>query len=436
MDLYNFIRDLLRGQRWGKVLSSPLSYQLVEKALTLTRKNFEWQATYLMAKFALAQTRRAYTGKVPVIWTSAFFPVELVWGLDLCPFSPEVAAAFITALGFGEEALLQGELAGYSRDLCSFHRCIAGAAQADYLPRPSALVASTHLCDGAPLLFQNMAKMYNTPFFVLDVPYKGDANAEAYVADQLVEIWTALADISGRKPDLVTLRETLRYGNDFRANLVFVNEMRRRVPALLRGSEMLNYLYLFFAGQGSREAAEVLACLVKELSAREAVPREGKREKHRLLWLHLKPYYKGELMDCLENKEGAVLAFEEMSHVYWSPLELEEPFQSLARKILAHFAYKPLDTRITTIARLAREYQVDGIVHFSHWGCRQSSGGALILRDELQRAGWPVLVLDGDCLDGRNEASGAMLTRVQAFLEILAENKALCAWTCSMSKGE
>lgn len=420
MDLYEFMRGILREQRWGKVLSSPLTYQLVEKALWLARKGFRWRATYLMARFALAQTKKAYTGEAPVVWTSAFFPVEIVWGLGLCPFSPEVAAAFITSLGFADQALSQADQKGYSRDLCSFHRCIAGAAADGYLPPPAALVASTHLCDGAPLLFQNLAEHYKVPYLVLDVPYESTPEAEKYVAHQLAQIWNTLAEITDRRPDIGSLARAVDYSNQFRNHLEAVNTLRCRIPAPIQGSEMLNYLYLFFAGQGHKEAAAVFACLERELES--AVDSEN-RERFRLLWLHLKPYHKGELMHFLEKEAGCSIAFEEMSHVYWPPLDPVDPFPSLARKVLSHFAYKPLEWRIAVVDALARKYQVDGIVHFSHWGCRQSCGGSLILRDALQEKGWPVLLLDGDCLDQRNEAPGAVLTRAQAFLEVLEGRK-------------
>ena len=50
-----------------------------------------------------------------------------------------------------------------------------------------------------------------------------------------------------------------------------------------------------------------------------------------------------------------------------------------------------------------------------------------MIKDALQEEGWPVLVLEGDCMDGRNEACGGMLTRMQAFLEILQERKGILA---------
>lgn len=425
MELNQVIHNLLKGKRWSKVLSSSLTYTFVEQILKLTRKNFRWQSTYLMCKLALSQTKRAYSQKTPVIWTSAFFPVEIIWGLGLCPFSPEVASSFITGIGYGQEVLDQGEQAGYSRDICSFHRCIAGAAHGRYLPHPAALCASTHLCDGAPLLFQNISELYEAPFFAVDVPYTSGYDAELYVAEQLEDVWLSLAELTGQKPDKTRLVKAIQNSNEFRNNLQKVNEIRCQIPSPISGNEMLGYLYLFFAGQGSEEAANVFAHLIKELEVEVNSDISRKKERFRILWLHLKPYYSGEIMDFIENKMGAVLAFEEMSHVYWPVLDPNEPFKSLARKMLSHFAYKPVEERIATIKSLAGKYKVDGIIHFSHWGCRQSVGGSLVLKEILQKEGWPVLLLDGDCLDGRNEVAGAMLTRLQAFFEILEERKAM-----------
>ncbi|MGB9792000.1 MAG: 2-hydroxyacyl-CoA dehydratase subunit D, partial [Thermacetogeniaceae bacterium] len=292
MDIYRTIQNLLKEKdRWGKVLSSPVSYRIVEGALLLARKSFAWQAIYQMSRFALSLTGRAYTGKAPVVWSSAFFPVEIAWGLGLCPFSPEVAAAFITALGFGGEELGRAEAAGYSRDLCSFHRCIAGAAAAGHLPRPAALLASTHLCDGAPLLFQNLAELYQVPCFVLDVPYAADSDAEEYVASQIERIWLGLAELTGRRADRGMLAEAIRRSNEFRENMIRANELRCRVPSPISGNDMLSFIYLFFIGQGSREAAEISALLAREIEKRIAAGAVSSAERFRILWLHLKPYY-------------------------------------------------------------------------------------------------------------------------------------------------
>jgi benzoyl-CoA reductase/2-hydroxyglutaryl-CoA dehydratase subunit BcrC/BadD/HgdB len=423
MDWNAVIRNHLKDrQRRKKMLHTPLSYRLMESVLKLGRKSFPLDAVYRLGLFALQATRCSYIQQEPVVWTSAFFPVEIVWSLGLTPFSPEIAAAFTAGLGYGQEMLDIGEEMGYSRDLCSFHRCIAGIAQTDCLPRPDVLMASTHLCDGAPLLFENMAEHYGAPFWTLDVPYHSGAEAESYVAEQLKEMWYKLADLTGRKADTFQLAETISHSNAFRENMKAVAELRRHSPAPVSGNIMMGFIYLFFLGQGSREAEEVSACLRQEVAAK-VEKNEGVQERFRILWLHLKPYYSGELMDFVENKLGAALVCEDMGYVYWPVLDPEQPFVSLARKVLSNFNYKPLDFRIKAVADLARKYQVDGVIHFSHHGCRQSTGGAVMLKSALQKIGLPVLLLEGDCLDGRADTAGGMLTRLQAFFEILDVRK-------------
>ena len=68
---------------------------------------------------------------------------------------------------------------------------------------------------------------------------------------------------------------------------------------------------------------------------------------------------------------------------------------------------------------LCRMQQIDGVVYFCQWGCKQTMGMALLARQMLADAGLPTLVLDGDGCDSRNVADGQMVTRVGAFLEQL-----------------
>jgi benzoyl-CoA reductase/2-hydroxyglutaryl-CoA dehydratase subunit BcrC/BadD/HgdB len=426
MDINAFIANMMQDRgRWQKLINSPLSYRVVGEALKLARKNFTCEAVYRESQFALRYTGQAYAHKSPVVWSSFYFPDELTWSLGLTPFSPEAAAAFATSLGFGAELLSEGEEAGYSRDICSFHRCIAGAAYGGYYPRPDALLASTVLCDGIPLLFTNMAAHYGSPLFLLDLPYGCGPEAERQVAVQLERIWRELAEAVGRKPDLERLRQAIVYSNSFRANMEETNRLRCQVPAPINGEEIMSLLYLFLMGQGSREAAEITARLLADVSQRAAAKQQAMEpERYRLLWLQLRPYYKNE-MDQFIRQQGAVLACEEMDHIYWPPLDPEQPFASLARKVLANYDYKPVEERIRVVRELGRRYRVDGIVHFSQHGCRQATGGSLLLKEALQDE-FPVLLLEGDYLDAASEAAGSMLTRLQAFFEIMDSRKTRC----------
>ncbi len=74
-------------------------------------------------------------------------------------------------------------------------------------------------------------------------------------------------------------------------------------------------------------------------------------------------------------------------------------------------------------ARLARETGADAVVLFCHWGCKQTAGAAQLIRRQLEGAGWPVLVLDGDACDRANCMEGQMSTRFSAFLEMVEKRK-------------
>ena len=87
--------------------------------------------------------------------------------------------------------------------------------------------------------------------------------------------------------------------------------------------------------------------------------------------------------------------------------------------MLANFQNGAVERRLDrTLGHIAR-YDCAGAIHFSHWGCRQSSGALRPLRDRLRREGIPLLVLDGDCIDPVNLQLGPLRTRVEAFVEML-----------------
>ena len=79
--------------------------------------------------------------------------------------------------------------------------------------------------------------------------------------------------------------------------------------------------------------------------------------------------------------------------------------------------------RVARAVELAKLLRADGAVWFCHWGCKQTSGAAQYARQHLEAAGFPTLVLDGDGCDSSNVNDGQMVTRLQAFLELLEGNR-------------
>ncbi|CEP67398.1 2-hydroxyglutaryl-CoA dehydratase, D-component [Moorella glycerini] len=420
MDIYQFIRSHLAGPLRQRAFKSPWTYRLLKQLVAAQKNRYSWQAAHLMLLNTIDQVAAAYLQQGPVVWHNVFFPTEILYGLGLVPFAPEAAAAVAVGMGVAEEAFRVAEGEWVSGESCSFHRLAYGCDRAGYLPPPGAVVCSSHLCDAAPQSLAAAAGYHHVPFYLLDVPHRQDAAAINYVARQLKSITFSLAEALGVPWDQERFQEAVIASNTAREHLLAVNRLRRQRPAYIRGDEAHGFIYLMLAGFGSEAAAAVYRQLAAELEQRwreqrRAVP----EERARLLWLHLRPYYPTEIFNLLEQEAGAVVVFEEMHHVYWEPLDPARPFYSLAGKVLSHHGLGCMSRRIEAILAMVDAYQVDGVIHFAHWGCRQSTAGLRMLQDALRDREIPFLNLEGDCVDKSKYAPGAIRTRLEGFLEML-----------------
>ncbi|MCL6450215.1 MAG: 2-hydroxyacyl-CoA dehydratase family protein [Acetobacteraceae bacterium] len=405
-----------------RLLRSGLLYQAADRLARLREADYPFKASALMVRHGLQLTRRAYSRRFRrrTVWTNVFFPTELAYALDLVPFSPEVASASAAALGLDRFLLSTAEGRWYSSDACSFHRCALGGAIAGLTPEPAALAVCGAICDGVPKLFERASEIYRRPFRLVHVPCRPSVQAQEYLAGELEDLYLWLARATGAEPRADRLREALDLSNRARAHMLEVLSYRQSRPCPLNGGVALGYLYPLFLAQGSPGAVEVYGTLARELAQRV---REGRgaltQERYRILWLHLKPFYPSRLFTILEEELGAVVVCEEMTQVYWEELDLSRPFFSLAGKVLSHFQQGPAQRRAEAVVEAALRFKVDGAVHFSHWGCRQSTGGVRVVKDALAAVGVPLLDLGGDCVDSSAYSEEQARTRLSAFVEML-----------------
>jgi benzoyl-CoA reductase/2-hydroxyglutaryl-CoA dehydratase subunit BcrC/BadD/HgdB len=93
----------------------------------------------------------------------------------------------------------------------------------------------------------------------------------------------------------------------------------------------------------------------------------------------------------------------------------------LARAYAAPFINLDLHTRSRIINRMARRFEVDGMVMHANRSCKPFSltqpDLKAALRDEL---GLPTLILEADMTDSRLYNDGVVRERVAAFMEMVA----------------
>lgn len=95
----------------------------------------------------------------------------------------------------------------------------------------------------------------------------------------------------------------------------------------------------------------------------------------------------------------------------------------MAERLVRNCFNGPATRRAQRLRELCDETDAQGVVLFCHWGCKQTAGAAQLIRNTLEQAGYPTLVLDGDACDRANCMEGQMGTRFSAFLEMLNNHK-------------
>lgn len=366
--------------------------------------------------------RKSYQKESVVAWRSSFVPSEILFALDIVPFPAEGIISMFANSHLTDEILEIAEDNNHSRDTCSFLRGVSGAVIKECMPLPDFLIATSLYCHGSARTFQSIAKRYNKPFLYIDAPYHHESvYAVDYVAGQIESIMLRMCEFSGRKFDIDKLREAIRYSNQARDYYVKVNELRKNIPAPMLGGEAIDYAIMLAHTFGCPEMIEVCRTLFEELKARvENGVGSLDRERHRILWRQLRPYYSNVLFEYLELKHKAAVVFEEANYVYWEEMDPNEPFKSLAKKMMSNYGFGGVQRWMEHTDRFVSDYSIDGVIEFAHWGCRYLSASTQIVKDKiLQNKKTPLLVIDGDCIDRRDYSDGQVKTRIDAFVEIL-----------------
>jgi len=395
---------------------------------------------------------RAYNPKNTVAYGSLFLPYEMFHALDLAPFLPEVMGGFTGGMGIADRTLKEASSRWYTPDLCTFHRSASGAMELDIFPIPNFLICSNLACDAAQKTFYMDAKKFGLEnrYYLIDAPYEKDESSIKYLAAQLEAVSADICRKSGKKLDLGKFKKSIRLSNEFRQWALKASDIRKELLMYPRNFDGLSFILPFHGLAGTKDAVDVYKNMYFELSGFLKKQKSGSFKDTRsrwrpgggriigdnnngggsnsdnkssgkvkkILWLHLKPYYNNNIFNLLENNNYKVV-FEEISHVYWPELDPDKPFVSLAIKMLSHPLNGSVQNRVNAILKMAKDFNVDGVIMFAHWGCRHSNGGARIIKDSLKDQDIPMLLLDGDCLNKNNSSEGQMLTRLQGFMEIV-----------------
>lgn len=367
---------------------------------------------------------RLYSGTDKVAWCGVTAPFDLLNSMGVTSCFVEFIGAMLAGMGAADPLLAKIEEAGYGPDTCAYHRAVISAAKDGLMPVPDFLVATSSPCTGGLAVMETLAREFSRDLFVLHIPQDEEPASVAYLADQLRDLTDFAAAHTGVPFDLEKLKTAAEYTNQARELMIDAYRLAAAKPSPVTGKTLNNFGVVVALLLGTPEAVTVCRSFRDDFEKKVAAGEGGlPDEKLRLLWIQNRIQFKNDITDYLENDWGAVVVADELNAITFGPIDPSDPFEGIARRCISIPFNGSIERRTKNLVSMCRDYSIDGAINPCHWGCRQGTGASAMIAQTLKAEGIPVLNMDVDCIDKRNFAFGQIKTRLEAFVEMLSENK-------------
>ncbi len=373
-------------------------------------------------------TRKQFLGfkKEKPVWRNLFFPTEILNAMDAKIMTLETyAALFAKNRKKIKEAFDIASLKGYTgAETCSFLRTLEGIE----MPEPIFGLSTSQPCLQGERIFRDLmrAQGKEDSFYSLNTPTTYTDNAVEHMAEDLERSVHLLEKAMGKKLDIHKLEEACILSNEAREITIKCNDLRFSSPPLIRGSQGVYFSVMFSQLWGKQELIDIQNQYYQDLLARKEIVEKtlSFEDTHRVIWLHLPPFYDSRLMDYLEVTCNIPIIFEEVNFSGWEKLNEKDPYRSLAKKLMTVGFLDP-KLRVEMIKEYTKKGKFNGCVLYNHMFGRCSMADASFtkhLREELNKSLIPLLVLDGDCMDPTIDPCSTY-TKINSYAEALNKKR-------------
>ena len=348
---------------------------------------------------------------------SIFVPGELVTAAGLTPYSVEAISCFLAGTKC-EQAFLRKTLEeGFPETMCSYHRVFLGAALTKILPKPRCMIYTNLACDGNMMTFPYLKQTCDRPGFYIDVPYEKNRESVLYVADQLRKLKSFLEDVTGRKISEEAVRQSVLNSKKAAENYRKQLELRKDHDPVTSLTYELYAIFMCHLLAGSETAVRYTKLLLED------VKKAPKGEGLHILWMHIMPFLQEPVKEVFNYSKTVHLSACDFVADGFRQMQSDDPYEAMAEKMVYCIYNGNVSQRIELAKELARITNADGGILFAHWGCKGTIGASGLIKNSLEKAELLTMVLDGDGCNPANTSDGQVSTRLQAFLEMLEENR-------------
>jgi benzoyl-CoA reductase/2-hydroxyglutaryl-CoA dehydratase subunit BcrC/BadD/HgdB len=410
-----------------------LSFVKIKKIMLALKKKKSMKE--IMTVYYMEAKTAKLSGK-KVAWITSGGPVEPLIAMDIIPVYPENHGAMIGASKMGVDLCEKAEEMGYSRDLCSYARSDISCATVNGgpiggLPKPDMLICCNNICGTVLKWYEIQARYYDVPLFILDTPFchtEYSEEAKKYVRRQIEEYIVFLEYVCGRKMDYAKMDKVGRLSVEGQRLWQSVLDTATNSPSPITAFDAFFHLALIVTLRGTRIAVDYYKNLLEEMNQKVekgigAIP----NERYRLLWDNLPIWYR---LRWLSNKfadYGASLVADTYTTAWCGTLkyiDVDNFLDSMAEAYSRVYLNIGIDEMAKNVIEMIDKYNVDGFVIHSNRSCKPYSLGQYDIQKIVQRErDIPCLVIEADMVDERNFAESQIATRIDAFMEMIKEQK-------------
>jgi benzoyl-CoA reductase/2-hydroxyglutaryl-CoA dehydratase subunit BcrC/BadD/HgdB len=354
-------------------------------------------------------------GKVVATYC-VFVPEELVWAADAIPVGLCAGTQFSVPMA---ESVLP-------RNTCALIKSSFGFKLGRVCPyvQASHLIVGETTCDGKKKMFE-ILNQYQ-PVYVMEVPNKKTERSRQLWHGEVLAFKEVIEKLTGNQITAEKLSQAIELVNKRRLGLQRLYNLRKANPVPVSGKDALLATQVSFYDDAKRDT-QMLNALCDELDKRVAAGQGvASVDAPRILISGSPMAIPNWKLHHIIESTGAVVVCEESctGTRHFSDLvkptreNLDEQLKAISDRYMnIHCAcFTPNEERLDDIVRLAKEYKVDGVVHYNLQFCHTYANEAVNVEKRLEKEGIPLLRIETDYSD---EDSGQLKTRIEAFLEII-----------------
>ncbi len=360
--------------------------------------------------------QHAINGGKVVATYCVFVPEEIVWAVDAIPVGLCAGTQF--SVPIAEEVL--------PRNTCALIKSSFGFKLGRICPyvQTSHLIVGETTCDGKKKMFEILAQYH--PVHVMEVPNKKTQLSRDLWLGEVIAFKEIIEKLSGNKVTADKLAQATKLVNERRRALQRLYNTRKAQPVPISGKDALLVTQVSFYDDVARCIQQVNV-LCDEVESRVAAGDGVFPSNTPRVLISGSPMAipNWKLHHILETAGAAVVCEESCTGTrYFSDLvpedggTVEKQLKNIADRYLQiHCAcFTPNEERLDDIVKLAREYQVDGVVHYNLQFCHTYANEAVKVERVLAKEGIPLLRIETDYSD---EDVGQLRARIDAFLEMI-----------------